>query len=138
MNVMSQGRSEKLGLLRQAASDSGSATDPDDDLQMMFDSLIDRLTPWQIRLLALFDDPESWLEERGIAASRYSKGSAAQLLEDTFPQMEGRRDFYDHMVRDLYNAGLFLADSLHVSISPKGALAQRTSSFGRTFLEFLR
>lgn len=138
MNTMNQERTEKLDLLRQAASGSGPATDPADDLQMMFDGLIDRLTPWQIRLLALFDDPESWLKERDIDASRYARGSSAQLLEDTFPQMEGRREFYDLIVRDLYNAGLFLVDSLHVSVSPKGALAQRTSSLGRKFLEFLR
>ena len=51
---------EKLEALRNAVLNAAMLEAPEDDRQLMFLNFIDELTPWHLRVLHFFDDPEIW------------------------------------------------------------------------------
>jgi len=60
------------------------------------------------------------------------------VLEYVYPELAGRRSFYDLVVQDLKRAGLITVDSLHVTGTVDGyMLAKHSSGMGDRFLDFI-
>ena len=110
---------------------------PEDDRQLMFLNFIDELTPWHLRVLHFFDDPEIWGSQHNISYPNWHDGSPANLLESTFEELRGQRDFYDQVVRDLHYRGLMSIDSLHTRMTVRGMFTSRTTEMAKGFLAFI-
>jgi len=130
---------EKLESLRNAVLNAASPNPPDEDLQLMFLNWIDELTPWHLRILKFFDDPEVWGHKNKISYPSWTMGAPSTLLEHDFPELNGKRDFYDQIVKELYARGLINSDeqSIHMSMDTRGMFESRTSEIGKQFIKFI-
>jgi hypothetical protein len=130
-------QSEKLDALRNAVQNAALPNAPDDDQQLIYLRLIDHLTTWHLRILALFDGPEGWFKEHSEKRANASSGSS--VLESAYPELRGQRGFYDQLVSDLQSEGLISNGSfLHAMMTPHGAMASRTTPSGKAFLRFIQ
>ncbi len=128
---------EKLDALRNAVLNSALPNSPDEDTQFIFLTLVDSLTPTHIRILKLFADPKAHAEARSISYENLMSGSLTQLIEDVFPELKGRGDFYNQVVRDLHASGLSGTEQTGVMITAAGMLQGRTTAWGRQFIRFI-
>jgi hypothetical protein len=133
-------QAEKLDMLRNAVVNSVLPTAPDEDIQGLYFSLIDDLTPTHMRLLILLSDPPGWFDDRphlerpqfGMSSSRTHLISAAMPeLADKGQEMVGR--FY----AALSDGGLVNA-SLGGMMTAGAAWQPATTDFAKGFLAFLR
>ena len=129
---------EKLEALRNAVLNSSLSNQPDEDLQIIYLDLIDSLTPWGLRILKLFENPKEWGQKHNIQYPNWRMGGGADdVLEHAMPELKNRRDFYDPIIKDLFNKGLLGTDSLHGMTSENGMLASKISERGKQFLKFI-
>lgn len=128
---------EKLKALKNAVLNSALHNEPDDDLQAIFLGYVDTSTGWHLRILKFLDDPQDWLSQNGIAAPNIHMGATSTVLETAFQDLRGKRPFYDLIVKDLHSKGLLGVDSLHTIMSASGVMAQRTTPFGKQFIDFV-
>lgn len=117
---------EKLHALRNAVLNVAIGRSPDEDLQLLFFELIDRFTPWHLRILKRWSTPRGELKTGGM--------TVRQLLEETFPELRGRHEIYEPIVRDLVSHGLinFVTGWEGTSID-----LNETTDFGQKFLRFI-
>lgn len=120
---------EKRQALRNAILNVACGKGPDESLQLMFLNFVDMFTEWHIRILKLFQAPK--------APSGLLSGGLNQVLEHTFPELKGQREFYDSIWRELYLRSLINTDSLHVSMTEYGLNQKRTTQLGDKFLTFI-
>ncbi|MGB7296678.1 MAG: hypothetical protein WBC70_13925 [Candidatus Aminicenantales bacterium] len=128
---------EKLNALRNAVLNAAIPSAPEEDLQLMFLSFVDTLTSWHIRILKYFDDPKRWGKEQNIKFHELEFGAPAHALEDAFPELKGKRAFYDLIIRDLYSRGLMSIESLRTTMTKQGIFASRTTDIGERFIAFI-
>lgn len=128
---------EKREALKNAVLNTALRNEPDEDLQAVFLSLIDRFTGWHLRILKLLDNPTRLTEAANKDYSNKISGSVSELIEDVFSELKGRREFYDLLGSDLNSAGLIGTSSFHSMITASGMLQRRTSEIGRQFLKFI-
>ncbi|NVO65827.1 hypothetical protein [Methanofollis tationis] len=115
---------EKIEALRNAVTNTLIMPDVDANLQLIFINFVDRYTPWHLIILKFLDDPRKFGENRKIKYPNWSMGGSATVLEHTFPELKGRRGFYDQIVNDLYSNGLINSDSfLHTTMTEQGMFA---------------
>ena len=110
-------REEKLEALRNAVLNVAVGNAPDDDLQVVFLSLIEAYTPWHLRLLAFMDDPSRWANERDAAKSLHLGAhhlTYDRIFEGVFSGLKGRRRFYDQVLSVLERDAL-------ITVVPAGA-----------------
>jgi hypothetical protein len=128
---------EKLEALRNAVLNAALPNAPEEDIQLMFLNFIDPLTPWHLRILKFFDNPQEWGRRNGITYPNWSMGGASMVLEHAFPELKGRRDFYEQIVKDLFVRGLVNTDSLHITSTSQGMFTSRTTTMGKQFIDFI-
>jgi hypothetical protein len=128
-------QAEKRHALRNAVINSALPGAPDVAIQQMFIALVDRFTEWHLRLLKLFQEPGEPYSQAGGA--QLYMGGLSSVLETVYPELTGRRSFYDLVWSDLNAAGLLNTSTLHVTMSGQGLLAKRTTELGDTFLAFI-
>lgn len=119
----------KLEALRNAVLNVGRGQAPDHALQLMFLNFVDTFSEWHVRVLKLFQNPPP---QPGVYM-----GGLSLVLESTYPELKGRRDFYDQVWKNLYFGGLTNTESLHVTMSADGLTQKRTSPLGDQFLAFI-
>jgi hypothetical protein len=127
----------KIKALRNAVLNSAVGNAPDDDLQLMFLNFIDAFTPWHLRILMFYNDPKAWGEKNNINYPNWTLGGASSVLEHTFPELKGKREFYDQIVKDLHNRGLTTTSELHITTSRNGMFQSLTTNMGKDFLDFI-
>jgi len=120
---------EKRQALSNAILNVARAQAPDESLQLMFLNFVDLFTEWHIRLLRLFQSPP---QNAGIVA-----GALNHVLEQSYPELRGRREFYDSVWKDLFIRGLTGTESLHVMMTGVGLTQKRTTGLGESFLSFI-
>ena len=128
---------EKLEALRNAVLNAAMPEALEDDRQLMFLNFIDELTSWHLKVLHFFDDPKIWGSQHNISYPKWNSGSPASVLESTFEELRGQRDFYDQVVRDLHYRGLMNIDSLHGTMTVQGMFDSRTTEMAKEFLAFI-
>jgi hypothetical protein len=128
---------EKIVALRNAVLNSALPNPPEEDIQLIFLNFVDTFTPCHLRILAFFDDPQEWGQSNNITYPNWTMGPPSAVLEHTFPELRGRRDFYDQIVRDLYSRGLMSIESLHTSATLRGMFESLTTTLGEKFINFI-
>jgi hypothetical protein len=128
----------KIDALRRALINSALPEAPSQALQQIFMNLVDSMTVWHLKILDVFHSPRERIR-RNPGSPRISRSSSSleRTLVEALPEMAGKREFYDHVWRDLYSWGLVTTDSLHSMITAEGALESRTSSLGKQLLAFI-
>lgn len=129
---------EKREALKSAILNSALPNPPEESLQKLFLSFIDTLTVWHLKLLELFNDPPNFIEKHNLKVGNISAGGMSNLVENAFPELIGRRDFYDLIWKDLYSRTLVTTDGLHVTMTYNGITAKRTTNIGILFLDFIK
>lgn len=127
---------EKLEALRNSVLNSTKINAPDEDLQLIFISLIDSYTQWHLRVLKFFDDPKKWGNENGVKYPEYSAGSPIALLEIAFPELQNKKDFTHKVISDLC-ASRLMEGGEYVTMTANGMYSSRTMQMGKQFLEFI-
>ena len=130
---------EKLEALRNAVLNAALEAGPTEDERALFISWVDQLTPWHLRLLRFLDDKEGVAHARDkLPFPNWVSGGVSTVLELVYPELVGRRAFYDLLVTDLKSRGLIVISSLHVTGTVDGyMLARQTSDLGQRFLSFV-
>jgi hypothetical protein len=125
---------EKLDALRNAVLNTALNVDIDVAEQQMFMSWVDQFTEWHLRVLDLFAAPREWLQTHERTTGGQS-GTRTIVLESAWPELVGRREFYDQVVRDLNARGLLTVSQLQGMVSDMfGAL---TSPLANRFLRYI-
>ncbi len=129
---------EKINALRNAVLNSALPNPPDKSLQDMFFSFIDMFSVWHLKLLILFQNPPEWLENNKKDVGNISMGAMSHLIEVAYPELNGRRDLYDQIWKDLYLRGLVSTEGLHGMMTGGGVVAKRTTNIGDAFISFIK
>lgn len=122
---------EKLEMLRNAVLNAALPDAPEDDIQAMYLSYLDRLTPWHVRILKFFDIPR----ER----SAYIEGVAA-VLEKEFPDLQGKSSFCMSIMADLESLNLITNDLTGASFTKYAERSEDnviTTNSGREVLKYI-
>jgi hypothetical protein len=130
---------EKRSALCNAIYNAALPNPPEQSLQQMFLSFVDSFTVWHIRMLNLFNDPQQWAAEHNhqFPETVVAGSLSNSILESAFPELQGKRAFYDQIWQDLHQKGLVNTDGLHTMMSGQGLRAKRTSDLGTRFLRFV-
>ena len=65
-------------------------------------------------------------------------GGLSHVLAEAFPALQGQRDIYDQIWKDLYQRGLVNTDGLHTTMTGQGLKDSRTTELGKAFLGFIQ
>ena len=119
---------EKLDALRNAVLNVALQNYPDETLAHMFVSFVDEMQPLHIRVLTLFDKSS---ENPTVPEP------AGYFVSQHFPELSGRMEVYQQVVRDLDRMGL-----VHTNVTPGTATAffafsGNVSDLGKQFLKFV-
>ncbi len=125
---------EKIEALKNALLNSVISETIEESLQNLFLSYIDTLTVWHIKILRAFRNPQQTQQ-----GGRYSSTSSSpsQVLLEIYPDLNGKRDFYDLIWKDLFSRGLVGLENLHVMMTPSGAYGKQTTKTGEMFIDFI-
>jgi hypothetical protein len=100
---------EKLTALRNGALCSVANASISEDEQALFMNYVDEFTPWHLRLLQVFHDPNSHFQDRGLKPWLIEQnGSMWSTSKDIFlflgqalPELESEHQFREVLVYDL-------------------------------------
>ena len=128
----------KLDALRNAVLNAALPNPPQEDEQLIFLRLIDQLTPWHLRVLALLDNPQVWMQRNQVQNPNWSMGGVSTVLEHCLPDLRGQRDIYEQIVRDLQADGLMgQGQFLNLTMTGGGIMESRTTARGKRFIAFI-
>jgi hypothetical protein len=130
---------EKREALRNALLNTALHRTPVEDELQMFLRYIDEMTVWHLRVLQLFQNPSAALQAKNIRLNYYA-GGPHLVLEAVYPELKGKRDFYDQIVADVKARGMInsSADFLHTLMTGAGMTEKRTTAIADNFLEFIK
>lgn len=128
----------KLEALRNAVLNAALPHPPHEDEQMIFLRLIDQLTPWHLRMLAVLANPAEWMNKHGLTNPNWSMGGVSAVIEYCLSDLRGKRDVYEQIVRDLQADGLVSQGQfLNMTMSGTGMIESRTTARGQRFIDFI-
>jgi len=128
---------EKIQYFKNVILNSAVENNPNITEVQIFLNFISTFTVWHIKILKLFDNPENWFKKNGKSLPNYMAGGLSNVLEEAYPELSGKRELYDLIWDDLSRAGLHNTSGLHTTMTGSGLIAQRTTTFGKEFLEFI-
>ena len=128
----------KLDALRNAVLNAALPNPPQEDEQLIFIRLIDQLTPWHLRVLAVLDDPNAWMQRNQVPNPGWGMGGVSTVLEHCLTDLRGQRDIYEQIVRDLQADGLMgQGQFLNMTMTGGGMMESRTTARGKRFIGFI-
>jgi len=125
---------DKLEALRNAVLNVAIGRTPDEDEQAVFFGYVVNFNRVASEGSFVLSKPDAI---RYPQRFRRHCGKSFDCLGEALPALQGRRDFYDQIVKDLYQRGLLMIESLHLTMTPSGAYAERTSDQADRFLAFI-
>ena len=138
-------RKEKLDALRHAAISSVLNTDIDEDEQAMFMKYVDDFTPYHLRVLTAFHDPDAHFAKLGTSVgwfvvdasgTRWSPSkNTYDFVVQAFPEVTQEHQFMDQVVEDLGTRNLIAVKWMFQEKLPDiGPYTKRT---GEKFMRFI-
>jgi hypothetical protein len=127
----------KRSALRNAIINTAKGRSPDETVCLTFIRYVGELNDWQVKMLALFEDPLRWFSRSTVTPPDVTMGSLANVLEAAYPEIRQYREISDQWWRDLYARGLVGTDGLHTLMSGKGAMSGRLTSLGEQFMNYI-
>ncbi len=136
-SVIRTNEKEKIKLFQNVLINCALNDIPEQSEIQIFLNLIETFTVWHIKILKLFNNPSNWFEVNKRDIPNFMRAGLSAILELAYPELKGRSEFYNLIWNDLSRAGLHNSDSLQGIISSSGLMANRTTDFGKRFLEFI-
>ena len=129
---------EKIECLRNAVINSLSTASIDESEQMIFLNLVDRYSPWHLKILHFLADPREYGKVHGIKYPQWSMGGLGTVIEFTFPELKNKQSLYDQIVEQMISDGLLQKGAyLHGGMTENGMFASRITDMGKAFLMFI-
>lgn len=128
---------EKIQYFKNVILNSAVEENPNITEVQIFLNFISTFTVWHIKILKLFDNPENWFKKNGKSLPNYMAAGLSNVLEEAYPELNGKRELYDLIWDDLLRAGLHKTSGLHTTMTGSGLMTPRTTTFGKEFLEFI-
>jgi len=130
---------EKLEALRNAVINSAILPSIDENLQLMFLTLVDRYTPAHLVILQLLDNQTQYGKQYGFGTSKEERWETiAQLIEKSIPDMSEERPILMQILKDLSSDGLLTPDFEKRILRPiDRASFSTTTELGKKFLDFI-
>ena len=135
--VIKTSEKEKIGYFQNAILNTAIGENPELAEIQIFLKFISDFTVWHIKILKLFDDPTEWFENNNKPVPSFMSAGLSSILDIAYPELKGRRQFYDLIWDDLERAGLHKTSGLHTMMTGSGLMASRTTDFGKKFLNFI-
>ena len=136
--ALSNHQEEKISALKNAVMNTALNIPIDENEEMMFLNMIDAMTPWHLKIISYFDNPEERFKEFSIKPMEYMMGSPLVPLQEFYPELKSRNDFINLIVNDLYNKGVFTIKDLNCTMSSSGMYASRLTEYGRRFFNYIK
>ncbi|NBS17140.1 MAG: hypothetical protein EBT06_12265 [Gammaproteobacteria bacterium] len=102
---------------------------PDEATQQIFLNLVDNFTELHLRILKTFQAP--------TPPPNVNMTSLGAVLVYNLPELAGNQALCTHIWQDPYRNGLVNTDRIDASMTGTGLSAERTTSFGDQFLQFI-
>lgn len=128
---------EKIQYFKNVILNSAVEENPNITEVQIFLNFISTFTVWHIKILKLFDNPENWFKKNGKSLPNYMAAGLSNVVEEAYPELNGKRELYDLIWDDLLRAGLHKTSGLHTTMTGSGLMTPRTTTFGKEFLEFI-
>ncbi|WP_321473917.1 hypothetical protein [uncultured Paludibaculum sp.] len=133
-------RREKIDALRNAILNVAIGRAPGEAQQEVFLGYVDSFTAWHITILRFMEGPIAFAAQRGVEINFAIGGALSAVLVRCFPELTGKAEFCDQIVRDLRIRG-FINNSddgvLHVMMSQSGLNDRHTTDLADRFLAFI-
>lgn len=136
--ALSNHQEEKISALKNAVLNTALNIPIDENEEMMFLNMIDAMTPWHLKIIFYFDNPEERFKEFSIKPVEYMMGSPLLPLQEFYPELKPRTDFINLIVNDLYNREVLNTKDLNCTMSSSGMYASRLTEYGRRFFNYIR
>ncbi len=136
--ALSNHQEEKISALKNAVMNTALNIPIDENEEMMFLNMIDAMTPWHLKIIFYFDNPEKRFKEFSIKPVEYMMGSPILPLQEFYSELKSRNDFINLIVNDLYNKGVFDTRDLNCTMSSSGMYASRLTEYGRRFFNYIK
>lgn len=107
----------------------------DENKKLMYLNYLDEFNEWHLKILSFLDNPVVYFEDSN--KPNYSMAGKSTILIKAFPELSSQRSFYDRIVMDLFNKGLIVYESLHITMSEQGLWQSGSSEFGKELLRFI-
>lgn len=125
----------KREALRNAVVNAALPSAPPEERQAEFLRFVEILTPTQLRLLRLFDDPRAFFQSHGLKMPDFHAAGRDALVPLAFPDLAGQEELWRRGGKQLEELGLMAG--LGGLMSGHGIWERATSALGRAFLEFI-
>lgn len=138
--AMKSSRKEKLQALRNAVVNSALPNSPDNDTQQIFINLVDNFTQVHLRILKFLKDPPQGGIPLRSGNTYIHLSDLPKALEQTYPDLKGRYDFYYQIIKDLSDRGLVnmsASDTTHDMATMQGIPSTQVTELGTEFLTFI-
>lgn len=136
--ALSNHQEEKISALKNAVMNTALNISIDENEEMMFLNMIDTMTPWHLKIIFYFDNPEERFKEFSIKPVEYMMGSPLLPLQEFYPELKSRDDFINLIVNDLYSRGVFNTKDLNCTMSSSGMYASRLTEYGKRFFDYIK
>lgn len=97
-------------------------------------NLVGTYSLWHIKILEYLDNPSNYKQ---FFNSSVCMGSPIIFLMASFPELEGKREFVNKIIKDLFSDGMTTTESMGTMMTYDGMIASRTSELGKGFIAFL-
>lgn len=135
--VIKTSEKEKIEYFQNAILNTANGENPELAEIQIFLNFISDFTVWHIKILKLFDEPNEWFVKHNKNVPSFMAAGLSSILDIAYPELKGRREFYDLIWDDLQRAGMHKTSGLHTTMTGSGLMASRTTEFGKRFLNFI-
>lgn len=135
--VIKTSEKEKIEYFQNAILNTANGENPELAEIQIFLNFISDFTVWHIKILKLFDEPNDWFNKNNKTVPNFMAAGLSSILDIAYPELKGRREFYDLIWDDLQRAGMHKTSGLHTTMTGSGLMVSRTTEFGKKFLNFI-
>ncbi len=136
--ALSNHQEEKIFALKNAVMNTALNISIEENEEMMFLNMIDAMTPWHLKIISYFDNPEERFKELSIKPTEYMMGSPVLPLQEFYPELKSKNDFVNLIVNDLYSRGIFSIKDLNCTMSSSGMYVSRLTEYGKRFFNYIK
>lgn len=129
---------EKIEAFQNAIINTSRGELPDKSKCQIFLNQLDRLSVWHIKLLAFLDNPKQWYKKNKMCAPNFTMGAISTLVMDAFPELAKDEEFFQVLWNDLFSSKFIKNNNPNTTMTSDGMWSDKTSQFGREFLEFIQ
>ena len=128
---------KKIECFRNTVLNTATGESPDKTKSQIFLNQLDKFTDWHIIILDFIDSPRDWFEKKGKTPPNYMAGSIYSLIIEAFPELKNQDELLDIIWDDLKMTGFHKTGGLKAMMTGNGVLSDRTTAFGKEFLDFI-